>query len=258
MVLPVLQRVNPGDIEIAHHWTGDRVKLHSFQHRHYWHKRGRRERNSMIAVMRLVASTDTVYDVGAHIGYLTLLFARLAAEVYAFEPTTETLPYLRHNVRSKPNVEIVESAAGAAAGSAEMFVETLTGQNNTLADSFQFERTVAQAGRVAVHTGHQTVPVVTLDDFAAEHSPPDFVKIDVEGYEWEVLQGAGALLHDRPPALLIEMTRKQQETRELLTGLGYEILPDTLGYPGETPATLNHICLHAKRHKELIERLVIK
>jgi tRNA A58 N-methylase Trm61 len=97
----VFKHVNLGDITIAHHWTGEKMLIHSFKHRSYWVHGKEREHESMLCFSRLIQKGDCVFDVGAHIGYTALYFGDLVGSegtVYAFEPGPNNLPYTRHNL----------------------------------------------------------------------------------------------------------------------------------------------------------------
>src|SRR3954454_1116564 len=100
-LVPFFRKVNPGDITITHHWTGERMVLHSFRHKGYWFHGKARERESMILCSRLIRGGDIVFDVGGHIGYMALHFADLVGaggRVFCFEPAPLNLPYIRANV----------------------------------------------------------------------------------------------------------------------------------------------------------------
>jgi FkbM family methyltransferase len=253
--LPLFARVNAGDVTITHHWTGDRLKLHSFRHKGYWfHGRGR-ERGAMLSLVRLVGADDVVYDVGGHIGYTALLFASLARQVHVFEPGSNNLPYLHANVRSKPNVVVVEGAAGATAGKTHLLVEALTGQNNTLLPTAESFRSTRSNAFVRARTWWEEVRVTTLDEYSRETVPPHVIKIDVEGYEFEVLQGAAGLLRDERPLLMVEVSRRHAEIAELMTSLGYGVFSEDLVDLGQAIGTgPNVFFLHRDKHRSLIER----
>ena len=255
IVLPIFARVNAGDVTITHHWTGDPLKLHSFRHKGYWFQGRGRERAVMLSLIRLVGARDVVYDVGGHIGYTGLLFASLAGQVHVFEPGSNNLPYLRVNVGSKENVVIVQSAAGLAAGTVPMLIEDLSGQNNTLLPTAESFRSSTSNAFVRAKSRWEHVPVTTLDDYSRDKTPPDLIKIDVEGYEFEVLQGALRVLRDQQPALMVEVSRHQDQIAALMTSLGYGVFRDDLADLGQTISTgPNVFFLHRDNHRSLIER----
>src|SRR5947209_17480972 len=118
VAMPLLSRFNAGDIRLAHHWTGDPLTVHSFRHRGYWFYGTRRERETIMSFIRLIGRSDAVVDVGSHIGYLSMLFARLTpgGAVIAVEPASDNLAYLRRNTSLFNNVSIEPVALGASPG----------------------------------------------------------------------------------------------------------------------------------------------
>jgi FkbM family methyltransferase len=255
VLLPVLARINLGDVTIAHHWTEDPLRLHTFRHKGYWFHGRKRERRTMLSLVRLVASSDIVYDVGGHIGYMTLFFASLARQVHVFEPGSNNLPYLYTNVGSKPNVVVVETAVGAESGTSPLLVENLTGQNNTLLPTAESFRSTTANAFVHADTRWEEVRVTTLDDYSSAVASPNIVKIDVEGFEFEVLQGAVAVLSRERPLLMVEVTRCHGEIANLMTSLGYGIFSDDLVDLGQVISTgPNVFFLHRRDHRSLIQR----
>ncbi|WP_074121297.1 FkbM family methyltransferase [Bradyrhizobium sp. AS23.2] len=118
---------------------------------------------------------DLAFDVGANIGARSELMLDLGARVVAFEPQ----PDLAREVRARGNrITVVQSAVGARPGSAELFLTTSTGMAS-LKPNWQLSNL----------TGKIAVPVTTLDAEISKHGVPSFCKIDVEGFEVEVLKG---------------------------------------------------------------------
>ncbi|MBV9343647.1 MAG: FkbM family methyltransferase [Gammaproteobacteria bacterium] len=143
---------------------------------------------------------DVAIDAGANIGWYSLLLDRLAepgASVYAFEPEPATFALLQVNLARNraTHVEPVPAALGAAAGRALLrrYKDSNNGRHSLLA---------AESG-----AGSVEVPVLTLDSFWEQRGlaarPLRVLKIDVEGFEYFVLQGARALL-PRCERLLLE------------------------------------------------------
>ena len=224
-----MRRFNPGDILIRHHYTGERITLHSFKHKGYWFYGKRREAKSMALFARLVSPQDTVIEVGGHIGYLSLYFAQLVGQrgqVIVFEPGPNNLPYTRANLRAKPNVRLIETAVADFSGKASFYLDDYTGQNNSLlSDYSRFDENLTNAGM----RGQMTKSVVevdctTLDEFVAKLTvpPPSFIKIDVEGAELAVLRGMQRTLRAENVALMVEVTEQASAVYELLTSAGYK------------------------------------
>jgi FkbM family methyltransferase len=138
---------------------------------------------------RLLRPGMRAVDVGANIGYYLLLIESLVGPggaVACFEPEPENLRELARNVEATAfgNVQVFAAAAGAGEGRVAM----RTGINAAIAGS---------------GGGDFTVPLLSLDSTLS--GPVDFLKIDVEGYEGEVLAGARRLLREHRPILFVEI-----------------------------------------------------
>ncbi len=126
-------------------------------------------------------------DVGANIGIYVLQMARWTApdgHVVAFEPNPATFDVLRRHIRMNGldgRVTAVPSAVGRAAGSARLF-DTAGGSG--------LSRLGAANPAVAALATATEVPVLALDDYFAGRRAPDWILVDVEGYEFDVLAGA--------------------------------------------------------------------
>jgi FkbM family methyltransferase len=149
-----------------------------------------------------------VYDVGANLGTHTFLFHRLAGEggeVHAFEPDPAMLPALLDTARLNGlgNVEVHPVALGSAPSVAELVVPDArrVRMSATLDPALGAKASGALRARTA------RVRVVRLDDYreALGLPPPRFVKIDVEGFELEVLRGAASTLAAARPELFVEV-----------------------------------------------------
>jgi FkbM family methyltransferase len=153
-------------------------------------------------VRQQVQPGDTVVDIGASLGLFTLIAARRAGpggRVFAFEPSRREAAYLERNVRLNglTNVSVIKAAVADAAGTAPLAIATDGGLNSLSANAHPEQHIEAW----------ETVETITLDAFVAEHgvSRVHFVKLDVEGAEASVLDGAVQLLRGaRPPVILCE------------------------------------------------------
>jgi FkbM family methyltransferase len=132
---------------------------------------------------------DLCFDVGAHVGNRVAAWRRLGARVVAVEPQAHLNDLLRRLYGRAPDVTLVRAALGAAPGEATLRHDPRNPTVSTLSDNW-----LAAVGRDPSFAGvrwraAETVPVTTLDALIAQHGQPALCKIDVEGYEAEVLRG---------------------------------------------------------------------
>jgi FkbM family methyltransferase len=229
VALRLLRTLNVGDVAIRHHYTNERFILHSFRHRGYWYHGKRREEQTMAVFAALISEGDTVFDVGGHIGYISMYLATLvgaAGKVVVFEPGPNNLPYTRRNLSHLANVVLIESAVADRDGNVTLHTESLTGQNNSLLQHYQvFENNLRTAGVGRVNMERVEVPCTALDTLSA-NDPPSFVKIDVEGAECLVLQGMQRTLKGPQIALMVEVTENRREVHRLLVDAGFMLFDE--------------------------------
>jgi FkbM family methyltransferase len=161
----------------------------------------------------------TLFDVGAHVGYYTLLGAALvgsAGRVISFEPNIRNNRFLRRHIAMNGLQQVrVEDAAVADSGGMARF-EAGTGSGT---------------GHLVEHGG-MAVPAVRLDDYCGETGlQPHAVKIDVEGAELKVLRGAESLLVTHHPVLFLSTHGRDIHGQCVawLSGRGYAVQPITGG-----------------------------
>ena len=234
VAIPVFRKINVGDITIRHHWTGDPVALHSFKHKVYWFRGKLREQRSMESVARLLHPGDNAFDIGGHIGYMALYFGHLVGptgRVHTFEPGPNNLPYIRRNIRTSKygNITLSEQAVGCSDGVVSMWIEDLTGQNNSTIPAYPPLAVNAKSNHTKPSVLEVQVSCVGLDNFVKGKSVrPDFVKIDVEGAELDVLDGMQDTLNQIRPALLIEVTHRHADVLRVLNRAQYSVFDDGL------------------------------
>lgn len=225
--IPIFARLNPGDFTVKHAFTGQRLYLHSFRHKNYWFHGKNREKNTMELFRELVHPGDIVLDAGANIGYVSLYFAMLVGDrgrVYAFEPGQNNLSYLARNAAQAGNITIVPNALGEKAETRTLHLENLTGQTNSFLSEWRAARLTAGSHFMTVETKSVPVQVLRGDDFLEKNGIlPDFVKMDVEGFEYEVLKGLEKTIRESRPAMMVELQIHHEEIFEMLTSLGYSV-----------------------------------
>lgn len=133
------------------------------------------------------APLQTIFDVGANFGQTACRFAQAfpTASIYSFEPVRDTFAKMQANVGAFPQVRPFNMALGDQAGTAEIHLATSSGANSLKG--------------VQGSTASETIQVRTLDEVADENKVEtiDLLKIDVEGFEMQVLAGAKQRLADK-------------------------------------------------------------
>lgn len=137
----------------------------------------------------LMAPGDIVFDIGAHVGNRTRCWSRLGALVVAVEPQPHFARWLRWQFKSDAKVTVVEAALGDKAGLATLFESPRTPTVSTMSQTW-----MGAVGRSSGFAGvvwdeERRTRVTTLDSLIHRFGTPKFCKIDVEGYEAEVLRG---------------------------------------------------------------------
>lgn len=168
----------------------------------------------MRVVNALVKPGMVAVDVGAHVGYFTRILARAvgsSGRVFAFEPHPGNYEMLVRNTRPFHQVELVQSAASEQDGRRVLFGSRTSSATHTL------RRDQAEVSAVEME-----VAGTRLDSFFAARGVEriDFVKIDVEGSELEVLRGLEGLLEASPDAhLVVELSVPAWESLKQPTAL---------------------------------------
>jgi FkbM family methyltransferase len=152
--------------------------------------------------VRFIAPGNIAFDIGAHVGDRVSSFRRLGARVVAVEPQPMLLRALRLIHGRDPGVILIPSAVGTQAGTATLHVNSRNPTVSTLSDAFMVEASGAEGWENQIWDRAISVPVVTVDQLITTFGPPQFIKIDVEGVEDQVLLG----LNQPVPALSFEFT----------------------------------------------------
>lgn len=173
---------------------------------------GKYEPEKTATLVAEVRPGDIVFDIGAHVGYFTVLMSQAvgaSGRVYAFEPRPLNLRFLRRHVvvNRCDNVEILSTSVGDRPGPARLDTRTGTGTGH-----------ISDTGNIAV----EMVSVDALVD-SGRLPAPTFMKVDVEGGEMMVLQGALRVLERHRPRMVLATHGDDLDARcrEFLTPLGY-------------------------------------
>lgn len=159
---------------------------------------------------------DLCFDIGAHVGSRLRAWRPLNARIIAVEPQPACMALLRRGFGRCSRIVLIEQAIGAVPGVAELLVSSRTPTVTTLSPAW-IAAVQRQRGFIAVRWNERVpVTVTTLDALIARYGLPAFCKIDVEGYELEVLNG----LSQPIPALSFEYLPTHLDTaRDCITRL---------------------------------------
>jgi FkbM family methyltransferase len=165
----------------------------------------------------------TCFDVGANVGAVALALAKYSGaqgSVYAFEPGPPNLLRLGNNFALNPELQARTQILPVGVG-------------ETPGELWWAEEQGNPGNALLSGAGTHRIRVVTLDDVAREHriDRVDFIKIDVEGMELQVMRGAEGLLRNSRPALYFETLSRYVETdKGAAFGNFQKLLVDELGY----------------------------
>jgi FkbM family methyltransferase len=204
------------------------------------------------ALVRCLEPGGVLYDVGANLGFFTVIGARLvgqAGRVYAFDPLQENVDRARLNAGLNGfwNVTVFEQAISSKSGKSEL----LLAAEPTWAK-------LASTGARADTRGRVRVDVASIDALVGEGSlrPPDVVKIDVEGGEVDALIGMRETVARHQPVILCELHGTNREVSQALDGFAYWQV--VLEERGKSPAEAHwnaHVLAGPAARKQLIDQL---
>jgi FkbM family methyltransferase len=159
---------------------------------------------------QFIRAGDLVFDIGAHVGDRVAAFRRLGARVVAVEPQPALAATLRWLYGCDPRVVIEATAVGPRCGAITLSLNLDNPTVSTASEAFIAAARQAHGWERETWSARIRTPMTTLDALIARHGLPQFAKIDVEGYEAEVLAGLGQTL----PGLSFEFTTIQRPVAE--------------------------------------------
>jgi len=190
---------------------GDEQELLYHLHQRQWLK------NELAVLGPLVPPGATVFDIGANLGFYASMFAARTGptgHVFAFEPSRPVFEKLRATVERNRLSQVTALNVGCGSTSEASVLR-------------QVSRSSGNATLVAGEGGGEDVQIRRLDGIpeAVAH-PPHLLKVDVEGFESEVLAGARSILEQHRPLLYMELcgdyARSTKESLAILDDVGYD------------------------------------
>jgi len=192
---------------------------------------GTYEPDLQAALRAFTPEGSVVYDVGANIGYVSLMCAYCTGpegQVFSFEPLPQNQQRLECNLALnglQQRVSLVKAAVGRQSGATKFWVHASTSMgrlDSVLPDKGSFSSAI-------------DVQVVSLDDFVfvEGNPPPDLVKLDIEGGEVDALPGMQRVLQENRPLLLVEIhgTQAGRVVWQQLQQAGYSMYWMRRGHP---------------------------
>jgi FkbM family methyltransferase len=201
---------------------------------------------------QFIHSGDLAFDVGAHVGDRVASFRRLGARVVAVEPQPALLRILRLFYGRRRDVVIEAVLLGASIGRADFRINVDNPTISTASTAFVDAADGAPGWEGQRWTRTIRMPVTTLDALIARHGVPAFIKIDVEGFEADVLAG----LTKPVKALSFEFTTIQRDIAhrciERCAALGFSTFNAALG---ETQMLVSETWMSAQEIRRWIDEL---
>ena len=182
------------------------------------------ERYSVTKLLKIIKPGDICWDIGANIGFYTCLLASLvenSGAVVAFEPAARTCGYLHENVSLNQftNVTILNKGLGDKQEQHRLYYSEAGLAEGTASLKYTHGRAASER-----------VTLDTMDNLIRELPAPDFIKIDVEGYQLEVLRGGECFLKTHAPLIIAELKDVGETNRadyteieQYVTDVGYTL-----------------------------------
>ncbi len=188
----------------------------------YFAYKFRKDKQEISLLGQKIKPGSTILDIGANIGFYTTLFSRLTGpggRVVSIEPDITNFSYLALQTGNLDNVELIHGAAGPVTGTTNIYLSNMLNVDHR---TYEPE----------AYTSIQQVSMYRPDDLIEQGQPVDFVKMDIQGFEVQALQGMQQILRDNDDINLLSeywpyglkmAGNSGSELVEFLTKLGFHI-----------------------------------
>ena len=177
---------------------------------------------------QFIKKNDLVFDVGCNVGSRTKLFLNLGGKVVGFEPQEDLCNHLHGHLKRNRSFSLERTALGSEKGFAEIKISdahVLSSMSNRWIDATQ------KSGRFDQYSWNkiEKISVSTLDEEIKIYGIPQFIKIDVEGYEFEVLKGLTRPINFMSIEFTAEDLENSKNCIELISNLGEYLFNYSIG-----------------------------
>ena len=193
-----------------------KLNLDNPEHRYYYFYKSHDERYEINNLRKIIKQDYVCWDIGANIGFYSFLLASIAnhGKVFSFEPISKTYEYLQHGnkINNFRHITLNNFALGSEKTSQKIFFnnEDLCAGTASFVSSEQFQN-------------YEVVDIDTVDNVANNILVPDFIKIDVEGFQVQVVTGALEFFERYSPVVMIEIDEDTNQWMEdYFISIGYQ------------------------------------
>ena len=207
-------------------------------------------------VKRWIQSTDHVVDIGANLGYFAKTFAKLTPKgsLTCIEPIPGFYAVLKRNLSRFPHVKIIHTALGKENGSVTMVLPKSNGMVRTGLPHVQRENEIAEDAVQA------EVKITSTKELFSQLTKIDYIKCDIEGYEWVVFQELKDVLAEQKPTIQIEISQENEgHLSNFFAELGYvqyglvnfELVKDQIPQKEQG----DFLYIHSSKETEFLKRM---
>jgi FkbM family methyltransferase len=179
-----------------------------------------------VKLILTVQPNDVFVDVGAHIGSYAIPIAKKAQKVIAFEPNKYTFELLTKNIALNhlTNIEVYNIAVSKKRGAVSFMYENQSSYSRIIDGEQSMNVTVIEDAKGYDNNNIHLVNTIDLDSVLLKEDRIDWIKIDVEGHELDVLEGAMQTIHMYKPKIIIEIwPRNMEKIKTMAHSFGYSI-----------------------------------